>query len=97
MVGKFYQTPLLTIQIDEEKVMKICRERISELVKEVEGEYAFWDTPELKKRTCMSWNTIQATFFYDPRFVKRKIGGKWYYPARETRAFLVQWLPEQPL
>lgn len=89
-------TPLLSIAIDEEEVMRICRDRISELVKEVEGEYVFWDTAELKKRTCMSWNTIQEAFFFDPRFVKRKVGSKWYYPARETRAFLEQWLQEQP-
>jgi hypothetical protein len=43
----------------------------------------------------MSWDTIQATFFFDPRFPKRKVGGKWYYPVRETRQFLETWLDEQ--
>ncbi|WP_438351823.1 group-specific protein [Paenibacillus sp. FA6] len=88
---------MLTIQIDEAEIMKLCRERIGELVKVVEGDNVFWDTAELKKRTCMSWNTIQDTFFFDSRFIKRKVGGKWYFPARETREFLVQWLLEYPI
>lgn len=89
-------TQLLKVQVDEGQVIELCRKRIAELVKEVEAEYVFWDTAELKKRTCMSWNTIQSQFFYDPRFPKHKIGSKWYFPARETRAFLEQWLREQP-
>jgi phage pi2 protein 07 len=86
---------LINVQVDEREVLKFCRERIGELVKEVEGEYVFWDSAELKKRTCMSWNTIQEAFFFDPRFPKRKVGSKWYFPARETRAFLETWLMEQ--
>ncbi|WP_397386181.1 group-specific protein [Paenibacillus sp. VCA1] len=58
-------------------------------------DYVFWDTKELKRRTCMCWNTIQETFFYDPEFPKRKIGGKWYYPAREARQYLELWLMNQ--
>lgn len=86
---------LLNVQIDKSEVMRLCHEKISELVKEVDADYVFWDTAELKKRTCMSWNTIQEAFFFDPRFPKRKVGSKWYFPARETRSFLVQWLLEQ--
>jgi phage pi2 protein 07 len=86
---------MMTISIDESEVKKICRERVEELVKEVDAEYVFWDTAELKKRTCMSWNTIQENFFFDPRFPKVKVGGKWYFPVRETREFLKQWLLEQ--
>lgn len=88
---------LLTVNIDESEVKNICRERINELVKEVDGEYVFWDSTELKKRTCMSWNTIQDTFFFDQRFIKRKVGAKWYFPAREARIFLIQWLEEQTI
>lgn len=87
---------MLTVNIDEAEVRQICRQRISELIKEVDAEYVFWDTAELKKRTCLSWNTIQDQFFFDPRFPKRKVGSKWVFPARETRAFLEQWLQEQP-
>ncbi|MEC0090618.1 group-specific protein [Paenibacillus macquariensis] len=86
---------LITVTIDQEEVLKICRERINTLIKEVEAEYIFWDAKELKKRTCMSWNTIQNTFFFDPRFVKHKVGSKWYFPVQETREFLAQWLREQ--
>jgi len=73
----------------------LIKQRITELVNEVDAELVFWNTAELKRRTCMSWNTMQDTFFYDPRMPKHKVGGKWYFPARETRAFLEQWLLEQ--
>ncbi|WP_036643441.1 group-specific protein [Paenibacillus sp. FSL R5-808] len=86
---------MLTINIDESEVKKLCRERVEEIVKEVDAEYIFWDSTELKKRTCMSWNTIQDNFFFDPRFQKAKIGGKWYFPVQETRSFLKSWLLEQ--
>ncbi|AFC28362.1 hypothetical protein PM3016_1437 [Paenibacillus mucilaginosus 3016] len=88
---------MLKVQIDETEFQRLCRDRIADLVKEVEAELVFWDSAELKKRTCMSWNTIQELFFFDPRFPKRKIGSKWYFPARETRRFLEQWLIEQPM
>lgn len=86
---------MISININETEVMKLTRERIAELVKEVESEYVYWDSEELMKRTCMSWNTIQNHFFFDPRFIKAKLGGKWYFPVKETREFLRQWLLEQ--
>lgn len=86
---------MLTVQIDEAQVREEIRRRIAELVKEVDAEYVFWDTEELKRRTCMCWNTILSTFFYDPRFPKAKIGGKWYFPARQAREFLERWFEEQ--
>lgn len=85
----------LNVIIDESEVRKICRERVEEVVKQVDAEYVFWDTNELKKRTCMSWNLMQDTFFFDERFPKVKIGSKWYFPAQETRMFLRDWLFEQ--
>lgn len=86
---------MLTVQIDEAEVKQIVRERIAELVREVDAEYVFWDARELMKRTCMSWNFIQQQFFFDPRFPKFKVGNKWYFPARETREFLLRWLAER--
>jgi hypothetical protein len=86
---------MISVIVDEAEVRKLCLQKISELLKEFDVEFLFWDSAELKKRTCMSWNMIQDTFFFDPRFIKRKIGKKWYYPVRETRAFLEQWLYEQ--
>ncbi|GIP38336.1 hypothetical protein J31TS4_16160 [Paenibacillus sp. J31TS4] len=88
--------PVISVQLDEVEILKLCRQKINELLKEVDAEYIFWDTAELKRRTCMSWNFIQDNFFFDERFPKRKVGTKWYFPARETRAFLEQWILEQP-
>jgi len=73
----------------------MCLEKIEEKLKEVELDLVFWDSAELKRRTCTSWNTIQDTFFHDPRFKKVKIGGKWYFPAKDTQQFLLEWLEEQ--
>jgi hypothetical protein len=84
----------LNVEINKSEMLRLCREEISEKVKELDAEFVFWDTAELRKRTCMSWSTIQDTFFYDPRFPKRKVGGKWYFPVRETRQFLEMWLDE---
>ncbi|MFF2015024.1 group-specific protein [Paenibacillus sp. NPDC058177] len=90
------ESALVTINIDKSRVLIICRDEIKKLLNDIDNEYIFWDTRELKKRTCMSWNTIQDTFFFDARFLKHKVGGKWYYPVKETRNFLEQWLSEQP-
>ncbi|MDP5273227.1 group-specific protein [Chengkuizengella axinellae] len=87
---------MVEVKLDEKEVRKIIIEKLEDKVKEIDAEHVFWDTAELRRRTCMCWNTIQNTFFDDPRFIKRKIGHKWYFPARETREFLVEWLEEQP-
>ncbi|MEK5415146.1 group-specific protein [Paenibacillus sp. FSL L8-0708] len=87
---------MLDLSINESQVRKILLEQIEKIVKEVDSEHVFWDTNELKKRTCMSWNFIQEQFFFDSRFPKRKIGTKWFFPAKETRKFLELWLDEQP-
>lgn len=86
----------MKIDIDNEELLKLCREKMDMALKEAEVDLVFWDSPELKRRTCMSWNFIQQQFFFDPRFPKRKIGAKWYFPARETREFLEKWIAEQP-
>ena len=86
---------LISINLDEDEVKKICHEKIAELVKEVDNELIFWDSKQLMRRTCLSWNSIQALFFFDLRFPKHKVGGKWLFPAKETREFLEQWLREQ--
>lgn len=86
---------MLNVQIDHEEVRQLYLEKLEEKIKEMDTELVFWDTAELKRRTCMSWNFIQDQFFFDQRFPKHKVGGKWYFPARETRAFLETWLHEQ--
>ncbi|WP_025716326.1 hypothetical protein [Paenibacillus sp. 1-18] len=87
---------MLSINIDEKQVRELLKAKIAEFLKEADAEYVFWDASELKRRTCMSWNFIQEQFFFDPRFSKRKVGSKWYFPAKETREFLGKWLLEQP-
>ncbi|WP_144561616.1 group-specific protein [Bacillus mycoides] len=85
---------MLSVQVDETEVRKLYLAKIEEKVKEIDSELIFWDSNELIRRTCMSWSTIQREFFYDPRFPKFKVGGKWYYPSREAKNFLLQWLSE---
>jgi hypothetical protein len=86
---------MISVQVNEEEVRQLYLKKLEEKIREVDAEMVFWDAKELQRRTCMSWNTIQQYFFFDPRFPKYKVGGKWYFPARETRAFLEQWLHEQ--
>jgi hypothetical protein len=86
---------LINIQIDEKETRELLLEEIKNKVSEMKLDLIFMDTKELKRRTCMSWGTIQNTFFYDPRFTKYKIGGKWYFAAEETKGFLLKWLEEQ--
>ncbi|WP_405152897.1 group-specific protein [Paenibacillus sp. FSL K6-0108] len=88
---------MLSISVDEKEIKKLLKEKVTEILKEADAEYVFWDASELKRRTCMSWNFIQDQFFFDPRFPKRKVGSKWYFPSRETREFLEEWLAEQPV
>ncbi|WP_307341667.1 DUF771 domain-containing protein [Caldalkalibacillus uzonensis] len=85
----------IDIQINEQEVRRLYLEKIEEKLKEVNAELVYWDSAELKRRTCMSWNTIQDNFFHDPRFPKVKVGGKWYFPAEKTKRFLLEWLEEQ--
>ena len=85
---------MLNIQVDENEVRKLYLEELKEHIRKVDAELLFWDTKELTKRTCMSLSTVQKEFFYDPRFPKRKVGGKWYFPVDKTKEFLLMWLDE---
>lgn len=87
---------MFTIEIDEQEAQRLIREKLEQKLKEVDAELVFWDSKELMRRTCMSWNTILDKFFYDPRFPKFKVGGKWMFPAQKTKEFLLTWLQEQP-
>lgn len=53
---------MISVQVDEKEVRKIYLEKVEEKVRTVDAELVFWDTNELKRRTCMSWNTIQKEF-----------------------------------
>ncbi|WP_058302863.1 group-specific protein [Gorillibacterium timonense] len=85
---------MIEIHIDQHQVNEFVKEKISDILKQLDSDYVFWDSKQLSKLTCMSWGTIQSTFFFHPDFQKHKIGGKWYFPAREAREFLERWLKE---
>lgn len=87
---------MVEVQINQDEVRQMYMQKLEEKLKEVEAELVFWDTAELKRRTGLSWNTIQDQFFFDPRFEKHKVGGKWIFPAQRTKEFLLKWLSEQP-
>jgi hypothetical protein len=86
---------MLEVTVNQELVRSLILEKIDEKVKSIDTDLVFWDSKELRRRTCMSWNNIQKQFFYDKRFPKYKIGTKWYFPAEETKQFLLTWLSEQ--
>lgn len=87
---------MIQVQIDELEVRELYLQKLEEKLREVDKELVFWDSAELKRRTCLSWNTIQKEFFFDERFPKYKVGGKWIFPAKECQEFLLTWLKEQP-
>ncbi|MBP1905298.1 hypothetical protein J2Z32_001926 [Paenibacillus turicensis] len=86
---------VVSVVVNESEVVKQLKQKLAEIIKDYDAELVFWDSKELMKRTCMSWNFIQEQFFYDPRFKKKKVNSKWLFPARETREFLELWLSEQ--
>ena len=86
---------MITVSVDEAEVRKLYLEELKEHVKKIDAELVFWDTKDLTIKTRMRMNTIQKTFFYDPRFLKFKVGSKWYFPAEKTKKFLLMWLEEQ--
>lgn len=86
---------MLTVKVDEHEVKQVLREEVQARIKAADMDLVFWDRNELERRTCMSWNNIQEKFFFDARFPKHKVGGKWFFPADKTKAFLLEWLEEQ--
>jgi len=86
---------MIRVQVNEQEVREIIQQQVAEALQKLDNDLVFWDAKELQRRTCMCWNTIQQHFFHDPRFPKAKVGAKWYFPAREAREFLEQWLKER--
>lgn len=91
-------SPLVNIEIDQEKVYEIVQENIQEYLKTLENEQIFYTLTDLQEITGMSKGFIEKTFLHDSRFVKirRKVGRKWLFPVEETREFLKLWISEQP-
>ncbi|MBM7631133.1 group-specific protein [Geomicrobium sediminis] len=75
---------MIEIKIDRDEIKSLIEQEMKKALEETDNELLFWDSKELKRRTCMGWNTILDQFFHDPDFPKYKKGGKWYYPAEET-------------
>lgn len=86
---------MLNVQIDENQAKELLIQKIDEVLNNFDAELVYWDTAELKRRTCMSWNTIKEHFFYDERCPKVKLGGKYYFPADKMKEFLLEWMEEQ--
>lgn len=82
---------MFNVHIDQEQLLDMCKQSIEEKLEEVHQDLVLWDINELKRRTCMSVNTMKEKFFYDPDFPKFKVGNKWFFPAKETEAFLEKW------
>lgn len=82
---------MIQIQIDEKQLEKLYMAEIQKRLDQLDEVITFWDTKELKRQTNMSWNTMQEKFFHHPDFPKFNIGNKWYFPAAECRAFLLEW------
>lgn len=55
---------MISVQVDEKEVRNLYLAKVEEVVKEIDAELVYWDANELKRRTCMGWNTIQKTFFF---------------------------------
>ncbi|OTW47939.1 hypothetical protein FPL01_15225 [Bacillus pacificus] len=86
---------ILDIKIDEQKIEELFLEELRKRLDNIEQRKTFWDMKELCRQTSMSGSSIREYFFYDERFPKFKIGGKWYFPALEAEKFLLMWIKEQ--
>lgn len=86
---------MIQIQLDQEQIEETFKQELKARLDELEAEEVFWDMSDLQQKTRMSVNTMKDHFFYDDRFPKYQVGRKWYFPAKETREFLLHWLKEQ--
>jgi hypothetical protein len=87
---------MINFQIDEGAIEELLLQEIKKKLLQIESRHVFWSVEELCRQTGMSINNVKDKFFYDPRFPKYKVGGKWLMPAKECEAFLLEWIKEQP-
>lgn len=87
---------MLTVQLNEREIEKVFYEELQKRLRQIENRYTYWDMKELCRQTHLSENNIKEKFFYDERFPKFKVGGKWMFPAAECEIFLLEWIREQP-
>lgn len=86
---------IITVSIDKAEMEHLVQKEIKAQIQEINSELVFWDLKELCRRTCMSKPFILEHFFHHPDFPKFKIGSKWWMPAKETEAFLLNWIKKQ--
>lgn len=89
---------LISVEVDDEKLHQLFIQHIQEHLQNIETEPVFYTMHDLQRITGMSKGFIENTFFHEYRFkqIRRKVGRKWLFPAKETRDFLKQWIQEQP-
>lgn len=87
---------MINLQIDQRAIEEQFLDELRKRLDHIERRHTFWDMKELMRQTNMGESSIKEKFFYDPRFPKHKVGGKWYFPAVECEAFLLAWIKEQP-
>lgn len=87
---------MFSVQLNEKEIEHRFLEELRKRLDRIEHGRTLWDMKELCRQTCMSENSIKDKFFYDKRFPKHKLNGKWYFPAKECEEFLLVWIKEQP-
>lgn len=87
---------MISFELDEKVIEQRFLEELKKRLDRIEQCRTLWDMKELCKQTSMSENNIKEKFFYDSRFPKFKVGGKWYFPSAECEEFLLMWIKEQP-
>ncbi len=87
---------MISFQLDEREIEQKFLSELRKRLDQIDQRRTLWDMKELRRQTSMSENSIKDKFFYDKRFPKYKIGGKWYFPAKQTEEFLLMWISEQP-
>lgn len=83
---------MIQIKLDNERLEKVFMTEVKQYLNQLQNEDVFWDIRKLEQKVCMSINTMKKHFFYNDDFPKYKVGGKWYFPAEETKRFLLMWL-----
>lgn len=86
---------MISVSVEKEVVDQLIRTEIAKTLHELSHRHMFWDMKELCRQTSMSENFIREHIFFHPKFPKYKVGKKWLMPAKETEAFMLQWLKEQ--
>lgn len=77
------------IKYNEEIALDILKKAAQETIEKVSLQLTFWNMEDLKRQTRIkSTATLKEHFFYDQKFPKFKIGRDWYFPVKETQAYL---------